>query len=339
MNLVVVGQILSAVSDYRMSITVGIVIISIVGYFISLFGFKLVHTWEKYSWILTFILFLVLIGKAAPHVMPDTPGSDPGLTGVGNWLSIFAINFSNGSGWSSITSDYYCNYPARTNKWLLFALTWFGIVIPTSFSVIIGACLGNAAINYNGTYAPYADAYENHSMGGLVYTVLGNGAFARFCLIVFTFSVLGNNIANTYSSGLSLQLLGHWFHAVPRLVWSLLYTVVVMVLGIAGQENLSAVISDFVSLLGVSTSRKPIFPHKKLMRSTVLDSLLHSHPPPRRQMVPPLRRLQPASLEQTLHASPRCCRSLLASRGLPWRWCPRYVAGVVRWACCARFRR
>ena len=42
-NYVVVGQVLSAVSGYTMSITVGIVIIAILSYFISLFGFKLIQ--------------------------------------------------------------------------------------------------------------------------------------------------------------------------------------------------------------------------------------------------------------------------------------------------------
>ena len=67
------------------------------------------------------------------------------------------------------------------------------------------------------------------------------------------FSVLGNNIANAYSSGLSLQLLGHYFHAVPRFLWSLLWVIVVAVLAIAGQEHLSTIVSNFVSLLGYWT--------------------------------------------------------------------------------------
>jgi purine-cytosine permease-like protein len=92
---VVVGQILSAVSDYKMSITVGIVIIAIISYVISIFGFKFIHTFEKYSWIYTFILLLVLIGQAAPHVDPSIPGGDgtSGLLFAGNFLTILAINF------------------------------------------------------------------------------------------------------------------------------------------------------------------------------------------------------------------------------------------------------
>jgi len=78
-----------------MTITVGIIIIAVLSYVISIFGFKMIHTFEKYSWIVTFILLLVLIGQVAPYVDPTLPGSD-GTSGVafaGTFLTIFAINF------------------------------------------------------------------------------------------------------------------------------------------------------------------------------------------------------------------------------------------------------
>ena len=75
--------------------TVGIIIIAVLSYLISVFGFKMIHTFEKYSWIVTFILLLVLIGQAAPHVDPTLPGSDgnSGVVFVGTFLTILAINF------------------------------------------------------------------------------------------------------------------------------------------------------------------------------------------------------------------------------------------------------
>ncbi|MCJ1379129.1 hypothetical protein MMC17_002229 [Xylographa soralifera] len=250
-NYVVVGQVLSAVSDYTMSITVGIVIIAVISYIVSIFGFRLIHTFEKYSWIGTFILFCVLIAQAAPNIDPNAPGFDTGLGYAGSFLSILAINFSNASGWCSISSDYYCNYPAKTPAWKIFALSFFGVVIPTTFSVVIGAAIGVPV--FLSEYAPYADAYNNHSLGGLIFEIYHPVGWSKFCLIMLTFSVLGNNIAINYSSGLSLQLLGYYFHAVPRFIWSLLVAVVIAVLAIAGQEHLETIVNNFVSLLGYWT--------------------------------------------------------------------------------------
>ena len=236
-----------------MTIVVGIIIVAILSYLVSVFGFRLIHTYEKYSWIVTFILMSVLIGQAAPHVHADAPGSDgnSGLIFAGNFLSILAINFSNASGWCSISSDYMVNFPASTPSWKVFTLIFWGIVLPTTWSVVIGACLGNIAITAK--VQPYAEAYNKHALGGLIAEVYHPQAWSKFCLVILTFSVLGNNIAINYSSGLSLQLLGHYFHAVPRFIWSLIFAIVVAVLAIAGRQNLSTVVSDFVSMLGYWT--------------------------------------------------------------------------------------
>jgi len=196
---------------------------------------------------------IVLIAQAAPHVDPSIPGEDgtSGLGFAGSFLTILAINFSNASGWCSMAADYYVHYPASTNFWKTFSLTFWGIVIPTCFSVIIGCCLGNAALT--AAYPPYAGAYKDHGLGGLIAEIYHPNGWSKFCLVILTFSVLGNNVAINYSSGLSMQLLGHYFHAIPRLIWSLIFVIIVAVLAIAGQEHLSIIVSNFVSLLGYWT--------------------------------------------------------------------------------------
>lgn len=251
-NIVVVGQILNAVSDYTMPDAVGCVIIAVLGYLLSVFGFKLIQTFEKYSWISTFIIICVLYGQSAEYVDTSAPAADKGLGFAGSWLSFMAICFSSASGWSSAASDYYCNYPATTKPWKIFSLTFFGIAIPTIFATVAGACLGNAAIS--STLNPsLGEAYDNHSFGGLLLQAFHPIGFSKFCLVLLAFSVVGNNIAINYSGGLSLQLLGHYFHAVPRFIWSFLNAVVVAVLAIAGKDKLSLIISNFVSLLGYWT--------------------------------------------------------------------------------------
>jgi NCS1 nucleoside transporter family len=251
-NVVITGQMLSAVSDYTMSIAVGCVIVAIISYVISVFGFSIIHTVEKYSWIVSFILICVLIGQAAPHVGPNAPGFPASnLEIAGSWLSFMTICFSSSSGWCSIAADYYCNYPATTKSSKVFFLTLAGVTLPTVFVTVIGACIGNAAIL--NAYPPYADAYEDHGLGGLLHVIYHPSGWSKFCLVILTFSVIGNNIAINYSSGLSIQLLGHWFHAVPRFIWSFGVALVVALLAIIGKDHLSTIVSDFVSLLGYWT--------------------------------------------------------------------------------------
>lgn len=250
-NVVITGQMLSAVSDYTMSIAVGCVIVAVVSYVVSVFGFSIIHTFEKYSWIVSFILVSVLYGQAAPHIGPHAPSTSSGLGLAGSWLSIMSICFSSSSGWCSIAADYYCNYPASTKSSKVFCYTLAGVVIPTVFVTVAGACIGNAALLNQ--YPPYHTAYEDHGLGGLLREVYQPIGWSKFCLVILTFSVLGNNIAINYSSGLSLQLLGHFFHAIPRFIWSLLVALVVAIIAIVGKNHLSTIVSNFVSLLGYWT--------------------------------------------------------------------------------------
>lgn len=81
-------------TDSYRTITVGIVIIAIASYLISVFGFKIIHTFEKFSWIYTFVLLIVLAAQAAPHTDASLPSNPPsGLGYAGIFLSILAINF------------------------------------------------------------------------------------------------------------------------------------------------------------------------------------------------------------------------------------------------------
>lgn len=242
---------LSAVSDYTMTISVGCVIVGILSYVVSLFGFKIIHTYEKYAWIAGFILIAVLIGQASPHIDANASGFDTGIIFSGSWLSFFTICFSSSSGWCSIAGDYYVNYPANTSSWKIFGLTTAGITIPTVFVTVIGACLGDAV--FLTEYPPWATAYTNHGLGGVLIEAYHPIGWSKFALVILTFTVIGNNVAVFYSSGLSLQLLGHYFHAVPRFIWSFLTALVVTVIAIAGKDHLSAIVSDFVSLLGYWT--------------------------------------------------------------------------------------
>lgn len=254
-NVVVVGQILSAVSDYTMTISVGCVIIAIIGYVISIFGFSLIHTYEKYSWILSFILMVILMAQVRDKIDSNIPSldGDSGPLFTSSFLSFLAVNFSSASGWCSIASDYYCNYPATTKSWKIAAMTVFGISIPTIFVTVIGACLGNAAITNSDANPALDAAYNDHLLGGLLLEVYHPLRFSKFCLVLLVFTVLGNNIAVNYSSGLSLQLLGHYFHAIPRFVWSFANALVIAVIAIAGKNHLSLIVSNFVSLLGYWT--------------------------------------------------------------------------------------
>jgi NCS1 nucleoside transporter family len=252
-NIVICGQMLSAVSNYHMTISVGCVIVGVISYVVSVFGFKVIHTYEKYAWIAGFILIAVLVGQAGSGIDSGASGFDTGLAFSGSFLSFMTICFSSSSGWCSIASDYYCNYPAKTPAWKIFTMTVAGVTIPTVFVTVIGACVGNMVFLVDGGTSPLHTTYLAHGLGGVIHDIYSPEGWAKFALVILTFTVVGNNVAVFYSSGLSIQLLGHYFHAVPRLIWSLLTALVVTIIAVVGKDHLSTIVSNFVSLLGYWT--------------------------------------------------------------------------------------
>jgi len=72
--------------------------------------------------------------------------------------------------------------------------------------------------------------------------------------VLVVFSVIGNNIPNTYSTGLSIQALGRPFAMIPRFFWVFLSFVIYTIAGVAGREHFSAILSNFLAILSYWTA-------------------------------------------------------------------------------------
>ncbi|RKF63766.1 Purine-cytosine permease FCY2 [Erysiphe neolycopersici] len=258
-NAVVVGQLLSSVTEHKLSSSIGCILIGILSYVISIFGFKVIHSYVKYAWIGSFIVLCILAGQISSKVDVSRPPSQKGLAHTGAFLSFLTINFSASATWGTVAADYFCYYPASTPTWKIYFLMIFGIVLPTSFTAIIGACLGNIAFNTTSetgsklityAYPTLAEAYRDYGLGGILRASYYPAALSKTILTLLSFSVLANNIVVNYSVGLSFQLFGDFFHAVPRFIWSFLNAVLITVLAVIGRENLSNIVANFVSMLG-----------------------------------------------------------------------------------------
>ena len=65
--------------------------------------------------------------------------------------------------------------------------------------------------------------------------------------------VVGNLVANLYSAALSVQLWGRHFIAVPRSLWCLLLTIIVLALALGGRNDLEKILNNLLSILGYWT--------------------------------------------------------------------------------------
>ena len=110
---VVGGLCLSAVTDGRLTSTLGIVIIALLSMVISFFGFTVLHFYERYAWVAAIIAIVITTGCGGSHLWeqaPVEPASAPVVLSFGGIIASYMIP------WAAIASDF---------------TTWFDPVVPS----------------------------------------------------------------------------------------------------------------------------------------------------------------------------------------------------------------
>ena len=240
------GLALTAVSNGGVSIVVGIIIIAVCSLAISFIGLRAILVYEKYAWLVYFIIFMIIFGQTGPYADNSTPASVKGEVFSGTVLNLLAIVYGSSASWATIASDYYVQYAVDVSRVKVFFMTTFGIAIPTSIGMVAG-CVVSSAMNNK---PEWKDAYENEGLGYLINAMLHPNGFAKFILVLLVLSGINMNIMNTYSAALSCQQFARPFAKVPRFIWTILCFGVIIALALAGKDSLLAYLQNFLSLLG-----------------------------------------------------------------------------------------
>jgi len=93
--------------------------------------------------------------------------------------------------------------------------------------------------------------YGSGNVGGLLEAMLSpTGNFGKFLTVLLSLSVTANIAATFYSVSINIQLFIPWLVVVPRYVFSLLATAVVVPLAIAGSHRFYNTLTNFLGLIG-----------------------------------------------------------------------------------------
>ncbi|KIV86054.1 hypothetical protein PV11_01693 [Exophiala sideris] len=240
------GLALTAVADGHVSLAVGIVIIAVVALFISFIGLNAILVYERYAWLIYFVIFLIVFGETGKYADNTTPSSLTGATLSGTVLSLLAIVYGSSASWATMASDYYVHYPANVSRTKVFFMTTFGIAIPTSIGMVAG-CVVASALNNK---PDWQNAYENEGLGFLIQDALYPRGFAKFLLTLLVLSGVNTNVISIYSAAISCQQFSRPFARVPRFIWTFLCFAAILALALGGREELNTYLTDFLSLLG-----------------------------------------------------------------------------------------
>lgn len=242
------GLALTAVADGHISLVVGVIIIALVSLAISFLGLKYILIYERYAWCIYLIVFMIIFGMVGPYADSKTPASSSGVNLSGNVLSLIAVVYGSSASWATMASDYYAHYPANTSRLKVWLLTTAGIAIPTAIGMTAGATVASALNNVDAWKTAYTDPHRG--LGFLIRDMLHPRGFAKFLLVLLSFSGINTNIMSLYSSAISFQQMATPCAKVPRFVWTLGNFVIVIVLAIVGRQKLNTYLQDFLSLLG-----------------------------------------------------------------------------------------
>jgi len=240
------GLALTAVADGHISLVVGIVILAIVATLISFVGLKAILIYERYAWIIFFIIFMIFFGETGKYADNKTKTELTGKDLSGTVLSLIAIIYGSSASWQTMASDYYVHYPTNINRWKVFVMTTLGIAIPTSIGMLAG-CVVSSGMNNR---PDWKDTYENQGLGFLIQEMLHPHGFAKFILTLLVLSGINVNVISIYSAAISCQQFSRPFSRVPRFIWIILCFAVILGLAVGGRESLSAYLQNFLSLLG-----------------------------------------------------------------------------------------
>lgn len=233
-NVIVGGQLITALSNGAVPTWLGILILAIFTTVVSLYGYRYVHRYERYAWIPLAIIFVIMFVTAVPHfkVLP-TPAF--GAAAIASFVSFGGAVYGFATGWSSYAADYNVNQPEETPANRIFWLTFLGCFIPCVLLEIFGVAL---------------TSWKSLSGGALLGAVVSPlGAFGTVIEILLALSVIANNIPNDYSLGLSMQVLGKSFQRINRAIWTLIGAVIYITIALFGAKNFGPVLEGFLLLV------------------------------------------------------------------------------------------
>jgi NCS1 nucleoside transporter family len=239
------GQALSAVrNDETISSTVGIVIISLLALIIAFCGFRVLHHYERWAWIPALIALIIATGcggKSLSQQVEVPTATAPQILSFGGLVASFMLP------WAALASDFSTYIHPKAPSVRIAAYTYVGLALPTILLMTLGAAMGGATPNV----ADWQAGYDVNSASGVLAAMLHPaGGFGRFVTVILGFSMLGNLAATMYSITLNLQMLVPWLFRVPRVLFSIIITGVIIGVAIEAAKSFFVNLENFLGVIG-----------------------------------------------------------------------------------------
>ena len=129
-NVIIGGQLVNAMTNGAVPVWVGVLVIAILTTIVSIYGYRYVHRYERWSWIPMAIIFAILFVVAIPHMHLLASSNATRAAEIAGFISFGGAIYGFATGWSSYAADYNVNQPENTASSRVFWLTFLGVFIP-----------------------------------------------------------------------------------------------------------------------------------------------------------------------------------------------------------------
>ncbi len=239
-GVVLGAQALTALTGLPLS--AGIIVLALLSTLVAIFGYNLIHRFERYLSALVAVVFLVL---TLLLVFGDVPATHPAPASggfvLGPFLLAVSVSATSQLGFAPYVADYSRYLPEQTSIKSVFWYTYAGVGISGAWLMILGA-----ALNLRFQQGPV------ESLGRLAHGAGGwFEALTYVALIVGVFSINALNIYGGYMSALSFvtTFVRRWHGGLGlRLVFIIPVAVVATYLGFLYKDNLLSSFQVFLTL-------------------------------------------------------------------------------------------
>ncbi len=232
-NAVIGSQFIVAWSKNTIPQWAALIFLAIVTTLVSVFGYFIVHRYERYAWIPMLILFGYVAIVAAPHFTTNVPATASGLALFAGIATFGGAIFGYAVGWTSYAADYTRRQPATTPANRVFWYAFSGVIVPCILLEVLGVLL--------------TTGFNDSDIGALIAHALRGNPIAGLVILLLAFSTIANNVPNDYSFALSTQVLG--LKNVKRWILTIIGAVAYVILAVYLIPNFKLNLQDFLLLI------------------------------------------------------------------------------------------
>lgn len=167
-SAVVGAQLLHAVNP-NIAGWVGVLPMILLTFLVGLFGYRVVHAYERWAWLPCMAVLLTVLGVFAhsgrfDDLLPLSTGPAEALSALSYSTAIYGYM----AGWCNFAADYSVYQPSSRPATSIFVWSFAGLYTSTMFCERLGAAVATAIIGDE----DYLGAYSDSGIGGLLSAVL-----------------------------------------------------------------------------------------------------------------------------------------------------------------------